>query len=35
MGLRTGAEYGESLRDGRQVGVQGERVLDVTTPRAL
>ena len=35
MGLRTGAEYRESLRDGRQVGVQGERVLDVTTPLAL
>ena len=31
MGIRTGAEYRESLRDGRSVYVNGERVKDVTT----
>src|SRR4030095_13534425 len=31
MGIRTGAEYRESLRDGRTVYVNGERVKDVTT----
>ncbi|MBI3968767.1 MAG: 4-hydroxybutyryl-CoA dehydratase [Chloroflexi bacterium] len=31
MGLRTVAEYKESLRDGREVYVLGERVEDVTT----
>src|SRR6478672_2474742 len=29
--IRTGAEYRESLRDGREVWMSGERVLDVTT----
>ena len=31
MGIRTGAEYRESLRDGRSIYVNGERVKDVTT----
>jgi 4-hydroxyphenylacetate 3-monooxygenase oxygenase component len=31
MGIRTGQEYRESLRDGRTVYVNGERVKDVTT----
>ena len=31
MGIRTGAEYRASLRDGRSVYVNGERVKDVTT----
>jgi 4-hydroxyphenylacetate 3-monooxygenase oxygenase component len=31
MGIRTGTEYVESLRDGRCVYVNGERVKDVTT----
>jgi hypothetical protein len=31
MGFRTGAEFVESLRDGRTVYVNGERVNDVTT----
>jgi 4-hydroxyphenylacetate 3-monooxygenase oxygenase component len=31
MGIRTGAEYRESLRDGRTVYVNGTRVKDVTT----
>jgi 4-hydroxyphenylacetate 3-monooxygenase oxygenase component len=31
MGIRTGAEYRESLRDGRTIYVNGERVKDVTT----
>src|SRR5581483_2773148 len=31
MGVRTGAEYRESLKDGRTVYVNGERVKDVTT----
>lgn len=30
MGIRTGAEYRESLRDGRTIYVNGERVKDVT-----
>jgi 4-hydroxyphenylacetate 3-monooxygenase len=34
-GLRTGAAYLESLRDGRQVYLDGERVKDVTTHPAL
>ena len=29
--IRTGAEYRDSIRDGRQVFVNGERVVDVTT----
>jgi 4-hydroxyphenylacetate 3-monooxygenase/anthranilate 3-monooxygenase (FAD)/4-hydroxyphenylacetate 3-monooxygenase len=33
--VRTGAEYLESLRDGREVWVQGERVRDVTTHPAF
>ena len=31
MGIRTGAQYRESLRDGRSIYVNGERVRDVTT----
>ena len=31
MGVRTGQEYIESLRDGRAIYVAGERVQDVTT----
>ncbi|MBV8055411.1 MAG: hypothetical protein JO071_09255, partial [Deltaproteobacteria bacterium] len=31
MGIRTGAEYRERLKDGRTVYVNGERVKDVTT----
>ena len=31
MGLRTPAEYVESLRDGREIWYRGERVDDVTT----
>jgi len=34
-GLRTGAAYLESLRDGRQVYLDGERVKDVTTHPGL
>lgn len=30
MGIRSGAEYRESLRDGRSIYVNGERVTDVT-----
>ncbi len=30
-GIRTGAEYIESLRDGRSVWIDGERIKDVTT----
>ena len=30
MGIRTGTEFRESLRDGRTVYVNGERVKDVT-----
>ncbi|MDM0065236.1 4-hydroxyphenylacetate 3-hydroxylase N-terminal domain-containing protein [Variovorax sp. J31P207] len=33
--LRTGDEYLRALRDGRQIYVDGERVLDVTTHRAF
>ena len=33
--LRTGAEYLRSLKDGRAVFVDGERVDDVTTHKAL
>ena len=33
--MRTGADYLESLRDGRQVFVEGERVKDVTTHLAF
>ena len=33
--LRTGEEYLRSLRDGRQVFVDGEAVKDVTTHRAF
>src|SRR5918994_3332622 len=29
--IRTGDEYRESIRDGREVWVSGERVVDVTT----
>ena len=29
--IRTGEEYRESLRDGREVYVDGERVKDITT----
>ncbi|HUD59960.1 MAG TPA: 4-hydroxyphenylacetate 3-hydroxylase N-terminal domain-containing protein, partial [Acetobacteraceae bacterium] len=29
--IRTGAQYLDSLRDGRQVWINGERVTDVTT----
>ncbi|MEA2678675.1 MAG: 4-hydroxyphenylacetate 3-monooxygenase, partial [Candidatus Binataceae bacterium] len=31
MGIRTGSEYRERLRDGRCIYVNGERVKDVTT----
>ena len=31
MGIRTGQEYRESLRDGRTIYVNGERIKDVTT----
>jgi aromatic ring hydroxylase len=29
--IRTGAQYRDSIRDGRQVYIGGERVKDVTT----
>ena len=35
MGLKTGAEYLESLRDGREVWLRGERVADVTAAPGL
>ena len=35
MGIRTGAEYLEGLRDGRDVWIRGERVNDVTTHPGL
>ena len=35
VGLRTGADYLGSLRDGRQVFVEGERVADVTQHKAF
>jgi len=31
MGLKTPAEFKESLRDGREVYINGERIDDVTT----
>lgn len=31
MGIRTGDEYRESLRDGREIWIEGQRVGDVTT----
>ena len=33
--LRTGTQYLDSLRDGRQVWINGERVADVTTHPAF
>ena len=33
--LRTGAQYLDSLRDGRQVWINGERVKDVATHPAF
>ena len=33
--LRTGEQYRESLRDGRQVWINGERVKDVATHPAF
>jgi len=33
--LRTGAQYLDSLRDGRQIWINGERVADVTTHPAF
>ena len=33
MGIRTGSEYVESLRDDRTIYVNGERVRDVTNMR--
>ena len=33
MGIRTGKQYIESLRDGRQMWIDGELVTDVTTDR--
>ena len=35
MGLKTGSEYLESLRDGREVWLRGERVSDVTAAAGL
>ena len=35
MALRTGEEYRESLRDGREVWINGERVKDVTRHSAF
>ena len=35
MGIRTGAAYLESLRDGRQIWIDGELISDVTTDRRL
>ncbi|TEA79664.1 4-hydroxyphenylacetate 3-hydroxylase family protein [Allopusillimonas ginsengisoli] len=35
MGLKTGEQYKESLRDGRNVYISGERVSDVTTHPAF
>src|SRR5262249_5587236 len=35
MAIRSGAEYLESLRDGRSVWLMGERVKDITTHPAL
>ncbi len=33
--IRTGAEYRESIKDGREVWIDGERVDDVTTHPAF
>ena len=33
--LRTGDEYRESIRDGREVWIDGEKVLDVPSHPAL
>ena len=33
MGIRTGKAFLESLRDDRQIWIDGERVADVTTDR--
>jgi 4-hydroxyphenylacetate 3-monooxygenase len=33
--MRSGADYLKSLRDGRQVFVDGEKVADVTTHKAF
>ena len=33
--IRTGDEYRESIRDGREVWIDGERVADVTTHPAV
>jgi 4-hydroxyphenylacetate 3-monooxygenase len=33
MGIRTGKEYIESLRDGRQMWIDGELIADVTKDR--
>ena len=33
MGIRTGRQYIDSLRDGRQMWIDGELVADVTTDR--
>ena len=35
MALRTGAEYLQALRDGREVYLDGRRVKDVTTEPGL
>ena len=34
MGIRTGQDYIDSLRDGREVWISGERVEDLHRPRA-
>ena len=31
MGIRTGAQFLAGLRDGREIWLEGERVVDVTT----
>jgi 4-hydroxyphenylacetate 3-monooxygenase len=33
--IRTGQQYRDSIRDGRQVWINGERVPDVTTHKKL
>ena len=33
--IRTGDEYRESIRDGREVWINGERVDDVTVPSGV
>jgi 4-hydroxyphenylacetate 3-monooxygenase len=35
MGIRTGAQFLESLRDGREIWLDGERIKDVTRDRRL